>query len=74
MYFENYLASSLVIKHRRNFTNGIKREFQINGYKLKFDELSGWPANGTAPQILNFFWKMVNIWEGDIEHSNHYSP
>jgi len=57
LYFENYLASSIIIKHRRNFANGIKREFQINGYKLKFDELSGWPAKGMAPQVFENFEK-----------------
>jgi len=48
----------------------MKWEFQINGHMLKFDELSGDPPMAR----LHRFWKMVNIWEGYIEHSNHYSP
>ena len=42
LYFENF-ASSIAIKNIRSFANRIKWEFQINGHRLKFDELSGGP-------------------------------
>jgi len=64
--------SSIAIKNRRNFANKIN-EFQINGYRLKFVELSGGLPRACSTDFEKI-WKMVNIWEGYIEHSNRYSP
>ena len=36
-------VSSIAIRNRRIFANRIEWEFQINGHRLKFDELSGDP-------------------------------
>ena len=68
-----FLLQVFVIKNRRNFANKIKWEFQINGHRLKFDELSGDPPMARLHRFWKI-WKMVNIWEGYIEHSNRYSP
>jgi len=48
----------------------------MNGHRLKFDELSGDPPMARLHRFkkIKIIWKMVNIWEGYIEHCKPYSP